>query len=127
MPRTKKRNAEPSSKRKTAKSRSAETGRQLSTIRSSRQKKNLSTVVGKESARSNKRRSTTANPPRQKRRRVATIQETESDSATSDNDEEIDDTPLTRADIPKIVEAVINNIPKEGDGSPEDNSPHLGE
>jgi len=50
--------------------------------------------------------------------------EPESDSATSEDDDEVDTT-LTRADIPKIVEAVINNIPKEGDGHPDDEDPHL--
>ena len=39
-------------------------------------------------------------------------QESESDSTTNEDDEEIDNTPLTRANIPKIAEAVSNNIPK---------------
>ena len=130
MPKTKNRNAEPSTKRKAAKSQLVEMERQHSTTRSSRQEKNRSTVVGKELAtaiRSTKRRSTAANPPCQKWRRVATTREPESDSATSKGDEEIDETPLIRADIPKIVEAVINNIPKEGNGPPEVDDPHLGE
>ena len=47
------------------------------------------------------------------RRCVASTREPKSDFSTSDNDKDFDDTPLTRADVPKIVEAVISNIPKE--------------
>jgi len=68
--------------------------------------------------RSSKRRNTVANPPHHKQRQVAPTQEPESDSGTSKDDDEVNDTPLTRADIPKIVETVINNKVTD---------PHLGE
>ena len=59
-----------------------------------------------------------------KRQHVAsTHHESESDTA---GDIEVDETPLTRADIPKIVEAVLSNFSQEGTSSTEDN-PHLGE
>ena len=79
---------------------------------SGRRRKNRPTGAGKESSgttKSTKRKSTTADPPRQKHQRVATIREPESDSSTSEDDEEFDDNPLTKANIPKIVEAVISN------------------
>ena len=59
---------------------------------------------------------------------VASIREPESDFSTGNNDKDFDDTPLTRADVPKIVEAVNSNIPKETE-DPEEKSqdnPHLG-
>jgi len=52
--------------------------------------------------------------------------------SSSDSDGEVfDDAPLTRADIPKIVEAVMSQFPKEGgDESEQDDeneeNPHLG-
>ena len=86
---------------------------QLSTTGSGHGRKNRPTMAGKELSRttkSTKRKSTTADLPRQKRQRVATICEPESDSSTSEDDEEFNDTPLTKADILKIVEAVISML-----------------
>ena len=67
-----------------------------------------------------KRKSASANPPRPKRQRLADTRR-ESDSE--------DDTPLTKADIPKIVDAVLSNFSTEGIGSMDDSqdNPHLGE
>ena len=64
--------------------------------------------------------------PRRKRLRTTTpVREEESESSSGDNNEEFDDTPLTKADIPKIVEAVLNNIPNGSEETQEeqDNPP----
>ena len=68
-----------------------------------------------------KRKSASAKLAHAKRQRMATTHR-ESDSA--DDMEEAYDTPLTRPDIPKIVDAVLSNFSKEGasskDGSQDD-------
>ena len=51
------------------------------------------------------------------------------DSDSEDDTEEADDTPLTKADIPTIVDAVLSNISTEGTSTRDDNqdNSHLGE
>ena len=71
-----------------------------------------------------KRQSVSTNPPRAKRQRAVANTRRESDS--EDTSEEVDDTPLTRADIPKIVDAVLSNFSTEDDSQAGDGS-HLGE
>ena len=73
-----------------------------------------------------KRKSASADPPRPKCQRLA---DTRRESDSEDNTEEIDDTPLTKADIPKIVDAVLSNFSTEGISSMDDSqdNPHLGE
>ena len=65
--------------------------------------------------------------PRRKRLMTATpVREEESKSSSGDDNEEFDDTPLTKADIPKIVEAVLNNIPNGSEETQEkQDNPHL--
>ena len=73
-----------------------------------------------------KRKSASAVPPHPKRQRLA---DTRRESDSEDDTEEIDDTPLTKADIPKIVNAVLSNFSTKGISSMDDNqdNPHLGE
>ena len=77
-----------------------------------------------------KQQSASTNPPRAKRQRAGTVANTRHESNSEDASEEVDDTPLTRADIPKIVDAVLSNFSMEGT-SPKDDSQadglHLGE
>ena len=67
----------------------------------------------------------TSDPPRAKRPRVGTSHRRESD----DDVEESDDTPLTRGDIPSIVDAVLNSFSREGARPRDDDrdNPHVGE
>ena len=72
-----------------------------------------------------KRKNASAAPARTKRPRTGhTHRESDSETKT-----EADDTPLTRADIPKIVDAVLNNLSTDGASSRDDShdNPHLGE
>jgi len=76
-----------------------------------------------------KRKSATSGP-HVKRRRVVSPRESDSDDNDAEvSEEEIDDTPLTEADIPTIVEAVLSSLPTE-DSAPTDDdnqdAPHLG-
>jgi len=65
-------------------------------------------------------------------RPVPRVREQPDEVSSSDSDSEVfDDAPLTRADFPKIVEAVMSQFPKEGsDESEQDDenegNPHLG-
>jgi len=65
-----------------------------------------------------------------KRWRVVSPRESDSDDNDAEvTEEEIDDTPLTKANIPKIVEAVLSNLPSEdSDPTNDDNqdAPRLG-
>ena len=73
--------------------------------------------AGKESSRatkSTKRSNGTAHSPRPKRNR---LHYQDDDSSSSKDAEGFDDVPLMKADIPKIVEAVMNQFSKEGDDS----------
>jgi len=64
-----------------------------------------------------KRQNTTASLPRAKRQHVANPQESESEEVEAEaTEEEFDNTPLTRAYIPKIVEAVLGNHPVRYEG-----------
>ena len=67
----------------------------------------------------------TSDPPRTKRPRDGTSHRRESD----DDVEESDNTPLTRADIPSIVDAVFNSFSREGarPGDDDGDNPHVGE
>ena len=71
-----------------------------------------------------KRSNATAHLPRAKRQRLRE----QSPSTSEDEEGEVfDDAPLTKADIPKIVEAVMNQFPKESDDSQNQSqdNPHL--
>lgn len=57
-----------------------------------------------------RRKSASANPPCVKYQLVANTY-CESDR---EDDMEVDDTPLTRVNIPKIFDAILNNFSKEG-------------
>ena len=73
-----------------------------------------------------KQKSASADSPRPKRQHLAnTCRESDSE----DDTEEIDNTPLTKADIPKIVDAALSNFSTEGITSMDDSqdNPHLGE
>ena len=73
-----------------------------------------------------KRRNTSTCPPCAKRHRAANSR---CDSDSEDDTEEPDDTPLTKANIPTIVIAVLSNISTEGTSSRNDSQDvsHLGE
>jgi len=59
-----------------------------------------------------KRQNTTASLPCVKRQRVTNPQESESEEVEAEaTEEEFDNTPLTRVNIPKIIEAVLGNLP----------------
>ena len=85
--------------------------------------------AGKESSRATKSTKTsnrTAHSPRPKRCR---LREQDDDSSSSKDAEGFDDVPLMKADIPKIVEAVMNQFSKKGDDSQDEDqdnpNPHL--
>ena len=68
----------------------------------------------------------TAHPvPRAKRQRVRGQPELDSSTSSGDDSEVFDEVPLTRADIPKIVEAVMNQFSSDPREEMRD-SPHLG-
>ena len=99
------------------------------TMRRKGGKKRL-TKAGKElswTTRLTKRNNGTANPPHLKHQCLDNTCEQDDDSSSGDT-EDFDDTLLMKADIPKIVEAVINQFPRECDGSQEDyqNNLHFG-
>jgi len=78
-----------------------------------------------------RKRSTSASSKSPRAKRRSPRQQPRDDhSSLSENDGDgFDDTPLTRADIPKIVEAVINQFPTQGGSEQEEESdedPHLG-
>ena len=76
--------------------------------------------------RTTKRTNTTAqSSPRAKRQRVRGQPEPDSSTSSEDDSEVFDDAPLTRADIPKIVEAVMNQFSSAPREERRD-SPHLG-
>jgi len=64
----------------------------------------------------------TEDQPHRKRLRTATpVHEEENESSSGDDNEEFDDTPLTKA------EAVLNNIPNGSETTQEEqDNPHLG-
>lgn len=74
-----------------------------------------------------KRKNTSAYPPRAKRQRAANSHHN-SDSE-DDTEREFDDSPITKADIPTIMDAFPNNISTEGTSSKDDSQhiSHLGE
>jgi len=59
-------------------------------------------------------------PLRKCLRTTTPVCEEESESSSGDNNKEFDDAPLTKADIPKIVEAVLNNIPNRSEATQEE-------
>jgi len=65
-----------------------------------------------------KRQNTTANLPRGKRQRVANLRESESEELEAD-------ATLTRANIPKIVEAVLGNLPVGNSDTTDDSGDNL--
>ena len=75
-----------------------------------------------------KRRNTSACASHAKRHRTRTAN-SHRDSDSKGNTEEPDHTPLTKADIPTIVNAVLSNISMEGNSSRDDSQDvsHLGE
>ena len=88
------------------------------------------TNAGKESSwttRFTERNNGTVNPPHPKCQHLANTCEQKDDSSSEDT-EDFDDILLTKAKIPKVVEVVINQLPREGDGSEEnyEDNPHLG-
>ena len=79
-----------------------------------------------------KRASTSDRSTRAKRRRQPDPPTDDDHSGSEDEGEVFDDAPLTRADIPKIVEAVMSKFPNGGTNESEeedeggDENPHLG-
>ena len=109
--------------------------RQVATTRTSigtttrRGGKSRPASAGKESSwatKSTKRSNRTAHSPHPKRCR---LHEQDDDSSSSKDAEGFDDVPLMKADIPKIVEAVMNQFSKKGDDSQDEDqdnpNPHL--
>ena len=76
-----------------------------------------------------KRRNTSACAPRAKRHSTCAANSRRDSDSEDDYTEEPDHTPLTKADIPSIVNAVLSNISTEGNSSREDSQDvsHLGE
>ena len=76
-----------------------------------------------------KRRNTSACAPRTKRHSTRAANSRRDSDSEDDYTEEPDHTPLTKADIPSIVNAVLSNISTEGNSSREDSQDvsHLGE
>ena len=73
-----------------------------------------------------KRTTITAHPvPRAKRQCVCGQPKLDSSTSSGDDSEVFDEVPLTRADIPKIVEAVMNQFSSDPREEMRD-SPHLG-
>ena len=94
----------------------ATTGTSTRTTRRRGDKSRLASA-GKELSRatkSTKRSNGTAHSPHPKRRQ---LHEQYDDSSSSKDAEGFDDVPLMKADILKIVEAVMNQFSKEGDDS----------
>jgi len=110
-------------------------GSRVSINMSMGRKNTRQTRSGKKSSQTNvpqptKRKSNmTEDQPLRKCLRTATpVCEKESESSSGDDNEEFDDAPLTKANIPKIVEAVLNNIPNRSEATQEEqDNPHLGE
>ena len=75
-----------------------------------------------------KRNNTTAHSPCAKRRCSCGQSHDVSSTSEEDTGEVFDDVPLTQADILKIVEAVMNRFPMEGDKFQDESqeNPHLG-
>ena len=76
-----------------------------------------------------KRKNTSVYPPREKRQRAANSHHDSDHSSEDDTEKEVDDSPLTKADIPTIMDAFPNNISTEGTSSKDDSQhiSHLGE
>jgi len=93
----------------------------------------MSVAEASRSTQTKRKRSTaaTSKTPRAKRPNPREQQTDEDSSLSEDDGEGFDDTPLTRADIPKIVKAVINQFPTEGGTNLKaeegDINPHLGQ
>ena len=89
--------------------------------------------MSRTSPRQRKRTNTTFQSTRAKRQCLPERPADDVGSGSGDDGEVFDDTPLTRADIPTIVEAVMSQFPKESandseqedEGSDDDNR-HLG-
>ena len=75
-----------------------------------------------------KRSNTTAHSARAKRRCLRGQSHDVSSTSEEDTGEVFDDAPLTQADIPKIVEVVMNQLTMEGDEflNESQENPHLG-
>ena len=75
------------------------------------------------------RRYTSACAPRAKRHSTRAANSRRDSDSDDDYTEELDHTPLTKADIPSIVNAVLSNISTEGNSSRDDSQDvsHLGE
>ena len=93
----------------------------------------MSVAEASRSTQTKRKRSTaaTSKTPRAKRPNPREQQTDEDSPLREDDGEGFDDTPLTRADIPKIVKAVINQFPTEGGTNLKaeegDINPHLGQ
>ena len=86
---------------------------------------NSTPSTARSTQRTTKRTNTTAHPaPRAKRQRVRGQPEMDSSTSSGDDSEVFDEVPLTRADIPKIVEAVMNQFSSDPREEMRD-SPHL--
>ena len=134
MPRTKgsnrkeKTNSRLKDTSRTSERRVATTGTSTRTTRRRGGKSRLASA-GKELSRatkSTKRSNRTAHSPRPKCRR---LREQDDDSSSSEDAEGFNDVPLMKADIPKILEVVMNQFSKEGDDSQDEDqdnpNPHL--
>ena len=73
-----------------------------------------------------KQKSASVNTPRAKHQHLAN---THRESDSEDDTEEINDTPLITADIPKIVDIILSNFSTEDTSSMDDSqdNPYLGE